>query len=117
MDYGKNNRHKCFYQYFCRVPPKKYIQPEEITAPRQKWTLIKVLFKGAPEDYSIALGKWEGHPCLAMRWNAYKGRPVGHPHTRGLPTWFVIPKQIEDSIISTLSSESKVIAAALLRGD
>ena len=90
------------------------MQPEEITAPRMRWSLIKVLYKGDPEGYSIALGKWDNEPCLALRWNANAERPVGHPHTRGLPTWFVLPKELIGPTLSTLNLDIQSFAKEFL---
>jgi hypothetical protein len=66
-------------------------QPEDVTAPKLHWSLIKVLYNGGPEEYSVAVGKWDNEPCLAIRWNACEWRPVGNPQSRGLPTWFILP--------------------------
>ncbi len=92
----------------------QFTQPEDITAPRQKWTLIKVLYKGDPEGYSVALGKWEGEPCLAIRWNACDYRPVGHPHTRGLPTWFILPEPLVEPVLNTLPADMQSLASAVM---
>ena len=100
----------------------KYPLPEEVTAPRLRWKLIKVLYKGDPSDpekhdpegYSIALGMWDDVPCLAVRWNACEERPAGNPQSRGLPTWFVIPKELAEPILSTLTDEARTFAKTLL---
>ena len=81
---------------------KTYPQPEDVTSPRQHWSLIKVLFKGDPYDYSIALGRWDDKPTLGIRWNANEDRPVGTPSSRGLPVWFIVPERLVDGIIDSL---------------
>jgi len=81
---------------------KKFVQPEDVTSPRQHWSLIKVLYKGDEEEYSIALGRWDNKPCLGVRWNACEWRPVGNPHSRGLPTWFIIPKPLEAGVLASI---------------
>lgn len=99
-----------------------YPLPEEVTSPRLRWRLIRVLFKGDPEDptkhdpenYSVAIGMWDECPCLAIRWNACEERPVGSPSSRGLPTWFIIPENLVESILSTLSSEAQQFARGIL---
>jgi hypothetical protein len=82
----------------------QFTQPEEITAPRLHWSLIKVLFKGAPEEHSIALGRWDGEPRLAVRWNACEWRPVGNPHSRGLP-WFILPEPLVEAVLGSLDPD------------
>lgn len=94
-----------------------FVEPEDVTAPRQRWSLIKVLYRGEkkPEDdskdYSIAIGRWDGNPCLAIRWNANKERPVGNPHSRGLPTWFILPEKLHAKVLETLEKSQQEFAA------
>lgn len=100
-----------------------YITPDKVTSPRKVWTLIRVLESGDKEDsngqrVAIALGKWKGDdedkPVLGMRWNGSKGSPIGTPQSRGLPTWFIIPKRLEEAVIQTLSRDEQKITRAIL---
>jgi len=76
-----------------------YIKPVDVHAPKRHWSLIQVLFDGGtntkdnPSPSSLAIGRWENEPVLAMRWNGNKENPLGNPQSRGLPTWFVVPQQ------------------------
>jgi len=36
-----------------------------------------------------------------MRWNGTEDSPLGSPQSRGLPTWFVVPKQHWKQILET----------------
>ena len=88
--------------------------PEKVTAPKQRWHLIKVLRQGTsegPESYSIAVGRWDGNPCVAIRWNANEDRPVGNPHSRGLPTWFILPDRLHTEVLGTLPRSEREFAA------
>jgi hypothetical protein len=108
------------------VAMSNYPLPDAVTSPRLQWHLTKVLFRGDatdpskhdPHGYSIAVGKWgdgdNKKPCLAIRWNCNEERPVGNPQSRGLPTWFIIPKEIEAAILSTLPAEAKDLARGIL---
>ncbi len=96
-----------------------YITPDKVTSPRRMWTLIRVLESGAqPDSYghrvAIAIGKWEDEPVLGMRWNGSKDSPIGSPQSRGLPTWFIVPKRLEESVINTLSKDEQKMARTLL---
>jgi len=98
-----------------------YITPDKVTSPRRMWTLIRVLEAGDKEDsnkerVAIALGKWEDRNVLAMRWNGSKGSPLGSPQSRGLPTWFIVPKRLEDAVIQTLSKDGQKMAKMFLEG-
>lgn len=92
----------------------KFPEPEDVVAPKLHWSLIKVLHKGSPEEHSIAVGKWDNDPCLAIRWNACEWRPVGNPQSRGLPTWFILPDDLVDAVLGTLPSDVQAFARNFL---
>lgn len=100
----------------------KFPLPDEVTAPRLHWALIKILFRGDPDDpeqhdpegYSLAVGMWDRRPCLAIRWNANEDRPVGNPQSRGLPTWFIIPEALVKPLLSTLAPDAQAFAKNVL---
>jgi hypothetical protein len=61
-----------------------------------------VLEDRGPNNVSLAVGRWDGNPVLAMRWNGGPGSPVGNPQSRGLPTWFIVPGDYAEKIIVLL---------------
>lgn len=77
-----------------------YIKPGEVLGPKRYWQLFHVLFDGGPSGdprpevtgTSLAIGRWEGRPVLALRWNGNEQNPIGNPQSRGIPTWFVLPE-------------------------
>jgi hypothetical protein len=96
-----------------------YITPDKVTAPQQRWHSIKILEDGAEEDsheerVAIAIGTWDGNKVLAMRWNGNKDWPIGSPQSRGLPTWFIIPKRLNEAIIGILSKDNQRLVQMLL---
>jgi len=72
-----------------------YIVPEKVISPQKHWSLIKVLHDGGPGNYSVALG----------RWNGSGDSPIGNPQSRGLPTWFIVPGNYQESIVEQLSKD------------
>lgn len=100
----------------------EYPLPDDVDSPRQHWTLIRVLFRGDqnepeshdPYSYSVAVGMWDGKPCLAVRWNANEGLKAGSPQSRGLPTWFIIPKGLQDGVLATLTKDAQDFAKGIL---
>ena len=86
-----------------------YIKPGDVLSPKRYWQLFHVLFDGGAvrgEDsddsrVSLAVGRWERRPVLAMRWNGTTTNPLGHPQSRGLPTWFIVPDQYVWPILET----------------
>ena len=79
----------------------KYIKPKDVHAPKRHWQLFHVLFDGGPHEASLAIGRWDGKPVLAMRWNGNDDNPLGNPQSRGFPTWFVVPEQHVQQVLET----------------
>ena len=85
-----------------------YVTPGNVLAPKRRWQLFHVLFDGGDRTHpravkettvSLAIGRWDGRPVLAMRWNGTDHEPLGNPQSRGLPTWFIVPDQYVDPIL------------------
>ena len=84
-----------------------YTKPGEVLSPKRRWQLFHVLFDGGPggvEDsnysaISLAIGRWDDRPVLAMRWNGKEANRNGNPQSRGLPTWFIVPDQYVQAIL------------------
>lgn len=79
-----------------------YIPPREVISPKRQWALINVLYDEGEYGVAVALGRWEGEPVLAMRWNGGTKNPIGNPQSRGLPTWFIVPSQFREPILKKL---------------
>lgn len=66
---------------------------------------------------AVALGRWEDVPVIAMRWNGTDDNPVGHPQSRGLPTWFIIDREgpegrkgaYTDAIVEALPASERAL--------
>lgn len=98
-----------------------YIRPHQVTSPRLNWSLIAVLADGedstgnGEEEHALALGRWNGDPVLASRWNGTEDRPVGSPQSRGIATWHILPHgPIEEAIIGTLSHDKQVLVRSIM---
>ena len=70
-----------------------YILPQDVSAPREHWELLDVLYDAGPGQPSIALGKWDDDDVVAARWNGddTAGSALGNPQSRGLATWLILP--------------------------
>jgi hypothetical protein len=111
---------------FTKTPPthggtmSDYVTPDKVTSPRREWSLIRVLETGEQADthghrVAISIGTWRNKPVLAMRWNGDKNRPIGNPQSRGLPTWFIIPRRLQEAVIDTLSKDDQALVRSLLK--
>lgn len=85
-----------------------YIMPDQVTSPKRYWVLVKVLLDTGEGGYSIALGRWENDPALGIRWNGTKDNPIGNPQSRGLPTWFIVPADLQDAILEKVQKKDMV---------
>jgi hypothetical protein len=79
---------------------KAIVPPTSVISPKQHWTLISVLKVNDNEGTALAIGRWDNEATLAIRWNGTKENPIGHPQSRGLPVWFVAPKEYHEAILS-----------------
>lgn len=96
-----------------------YIKPSDVQSPKRLWSLIHVLFDGGEGESSLAIGRWDRKPVLAMRWNGDKQNPLGNPQSRGLPTWFVVPGQhwkqiLESEPFKSIHSDAITLARNFL---
>ena len=92
-----------------------YIQPNQVTSPRGSWSLIAVLDAGEEGTTSLALGRWEDTPCLAIRWNGSEDRPIGTPQSRGIPTWFILPAgKITKAVVETLPGDKQTLVHTIM---
>lgn len=79
-----------------------YVKPQDVGSPKNRWRLRQVLYDGGEGGWSAAEGQWEHESLwgevLAIRWNGSNGAEIGNPQSRGLATWFIVPKELESSI-------------------
>jgi hypothetical protein len=114
--------HKSSYMFICM---SNYVTPDKVVSPRKNWQLIRVLETGSQADsnghhVAVAIGTWreddqDGKVVLGMRWNGNDDWPIGNPQSRGLPTWFIIPKRLNDAVIDTLSKDDQTLVRNLLK--
>ena len=93
-----------------------YQDPTEVDSPRGRWRLIEVLWDGGDGDDSLAVGMWDNTPALAMRWNGSASEAgVGHPQSRGLPTWFMLPDWSFAGVLDSAESDDDIKPAKMAR--
>ncbi len=81
-----------------------YVNPALVVAPRASVRSVEVLHDtGAAEDgWSLARLGWEGSIRLGIRWNGGQGSGIGNPQSRGNPTWFVLPQELEPVVLEAV---------------
>ena len=95
-----------------------YQNPRHVDAPRRRWRLIDVLHNDGDGGAALAIGEWDGDKVLAARWNGSDQEDgIGNPQSRGIPTWFVLPGWLNESVLrSAVVPRSKVRLARALLG-
>lgn len=97
-----------------------YQNPRYVDSPQRRWELIDVLYNAGDDDAALAIGRWDGTPVLASRWNGTdkdKDKGIGNPQSRGIPTWFILPEWLNESTLkSAIVPRAKVRLAKALLG-
>lgn len=86
-----------------------YTKPEDVTAPKDYWALIKILVPGGPGEMAWALGTWEGEVRLACRWNGFAEHPKGNPISNVHPTWMLLGRSESVEVIQALGLVSQLL--------
>jgi hypothetical protein len=81
---------------------EKFVPPGNVMSPKRFWTLVSVIYDEGEGEAAAAIGRWDGKPVLAMRWNGSEENPIGNPQSRGLPIWFVIPTEFREPILKSI---------------
>lgn len=84
----------------------EYINPSEVVSPKNRISQLQVLYDGQDHSFSLASFLWDGVFALGIRWNGFKENK-GNPLSRGYPTWFVIPYELEKAILDECFNLSK----------
>jgi hypothetical protein len=94
------------------------IDPNTVDSPRDRWTLIDVLCQhgGGDENWwALALGRWDGVPCLAARWNGADNKESkGNPISRGYPIWFILPDEMAEAVKPLIPKVKQSLVASIL---
>ncbi len=95
-----------------------YISPETVLSPKGRVEDIDVLYdKGPmPASWSIAKLKWDDADRIGIRWNGDDDHLVGTPQSRGKATWFIVPPEIADTVVSAASALKEKKSDILLAG-
>jgi hypothetical protein len=76
-----------------------YIDPITVDSPKGKVAGVKVLLNTGDQGWAAAEVIYEGERRLGLRWNGWEGeRGIGNPQSRGHPTWFLLPGELEDVV-------------------
>ena len=95
-----------------------YILPQDVTAPREHWTLNRVLIEGTAGTPAYALGIWDGDRCIGARWNGTDENEIGWPRVYVHACWHILDGELCDGVIALLPSYAdKILAMRFLNGE
>jgi hypothetical protein len=96
-----------------------YVDPLTVQSPKGRVSDVEVVYDKGPAHYSwsIATLKWDGKQAVGIRWNGEVGQPgSGTPQSRGNATWFIVPDEIVDAVVSAAAALERDKSNDLLAG-
>ncbi|HWB48963.1 MAG TPA: hypothetical protein VG651_07625 [Stellaceae bacterium] len=87
-----------------------YQDPSLVKAPKGAITHLHVIYDGGEQTpgagewsgWSVAELEWHEEPTMACRWNGSTENAhvsaIGNPQSRGNPTWFIIPRPLQEAV-------------------
>jgi hypothetical protein len=95
-----------------------YILPQNVTAPKERWTLHRILVQGSAGQPAYALGTWDGKRRIGARWNGTNDNEIGWPRIYTRPCWHMLDDKLRDGVIALLPSyKEKILAMRFLNGE
>ena len=94
----------------------QYVKPENVCSPKKTISGVKILLdQGKGKDkFSIASLIWDNKSRIGIRWNG-DDYSVGQPQSHGVPTWFILPKEIALSYAETINNVEMKAAIARVK--
>jgi hypothetical protein len=95
-----------------------YHDPKSVLSPKDKVKSVEVVYDAGPVEgsWSLAQIQWGGSSAVGIRWNGDSVSTKGLPQTRGNPTWFVVPREIEGAVLRAAQELSQAERKNLLDG-
>ena len=83
-----------------------YVLPDRVDSPRARWRAVDVVLDKGAGDCAYAIGLWDNERCVAFRWNGTDDAPIGNPQSRGLPTWIMLDKWLNKSVLRQVAKKN-----------
>ncbi len=95
-----------------------YHDPKSVLSPKGRVKSVEVVFDAGPVDlsWSVARLKWDDSYAVGIRWNGDGASTKGLPQARGNPTWFVVPKELEEAVLNAALEWGRVKQNDLAEG-
>jgi hypothetical protein len=98
--------------------PLLYHNPATVANPKNFIRKVDVLYDGKEDGFSLAMLDWEGVPHIGIRWNVaakelsdtekQSGKLIcnGSPSSKGIPSWFILPRELFNPDLFDKDSET-----------
>jgi hypothetical protein len=63
---------------------------------------VEILYNSGPGGWSVASLDWNGEDAIGIRWNGQEGPGIGNPQSRGNATWFILPGELREAVLSRI---------------
>ncbi|MFZ0361108.1 MAG: hypothetical protein ABSC07_17495 [Terriglobales bacterium] len=96
-----------------------YVEPATVWAPKASVRSVEILYNsipGGPGGWSVASIDWEGTKAIGIRWNGGEGSGIGNPQSRGNATWFILPEDLREVILSKVEDLAMSGPGGLIEG-
>ncbi len=92
------------------------VEPQKVLSPKAHVSDLHVIFSNP--EWALAQFNWDGKPALGVRWNGSpeEAGDVGQPQSRGVPTWFVLPEELQQIVQTVFLTARKIAESALAQG-
>ncbi len=84
-----------------------YMDPQGVRTPKNRLSGdIEVLADTGEWGWSICRFIWDGKTRMGIRWNGSfnSEENMGNPQSRGKPTWFILPEDVEKVVQKALDN-------------
>jgi len=93
-----------------------YVEPATVWAPKASIRSVQILFNSGPGGWSVASIDWESSEAIGIRWNGKEGSGIGNPQSRGNATWFILPNELKEVILSRVDDLAMSGPGGLIEG-
>jgi hypothetical protein len=96
-----------------------YVEPDSVLSPKRRGVrVVRVRYDSGPVagSWAVAEIEWDGAACVGIRWNGDDDSPIGNPQSHGRPTWFLVPRELEDAVLDRVEELGAARGGGLAAG-
>lgn len=93
-----------------------YVNPNTVLSPKSDVARVVVVHDTKVGGWSVAKLLWKGRPALGIRWNGDTDQKIGNPQSRGNPTWFIMPDELADVVLTKAEELARGLQTQITEG-